>query len=139
MLPESGWVQAREGGKRPDLKGKVAFVVFSLPGCFLCNQPMHLARMRYKQLGSKGFVGIVVMSGVTAAERDQKILERKITCPVLLDTDLTIFRRFQCNGAPTTFLTDRNGLVSAVDLDQTNTKAFERRIKDLLAAAHPDS
>ncbi len=100
-----------------DFRGQVILLNFWATWCVPCQWEMPEMDKLYQTFKGQGFV---VLAVALDAEGTQTVgpfvRERKLTYPVLLDTELKAARQYKIMGPPTTFLIGREGELIGVAL-----------------------
>lgn len=123
-----------------ELRGKVLLVNFWATWCLPCQWEMPLMEKLYQAYRDRGFVVVAISVDQQGAGAVRPFVEsRKLTYPVLLDTQLEGARSFGLRGIPATFLIDRDGLVKGVTYGPKEWDGKEARavIESLLGSAKP--
>jgi len=124
------------------LRGKIVLVDFWEYTCVNCLKELPYVKTwynRYKQYGFE-IVGVhtpeFTFSGETAnvAAANQRL---GVTWPVVLDGDKQIWQRYQNAFWPHEYLFDVDGRLALDHVGEGDYPAMERKIQDLIRAAHP--
>ncbi len=104
-----------------NLKGKVLFINFWATWCAPCKQEMPSMQALYEKL-NKEFPNKFEMLAVNIDTQDVPLvvqmyaLDLKLKFPILLDTNGTIKSKYNTTGVPETFIIDKRGVVSKIDI-----------------------
>lgn len=137
----SGWI-----GSTPltpaDLRGKVVLVDFWEYTCINCLRTLPYLRTWYRRYGGDGFVIVGVHTPEFGFSGDrpnvaEAVKRLDVRWPVVLDDDMTIWKRYGNNVWPHEFLYDQNGtLVDSVEGEGSYPET-EAKIQALLKSANP--
>ncbi len=100
--------------KLSDFRGQVVMLNFWATWCGPCEAEMSSMEAIYKKYKDSGFVILAVDVGDSEVKVKRYIKEHNLTFPVLLDWSQAIAGDFAIRGLPTTFIIDKNGMISAV-------------------------
>ena len=106
-----------------ELRGKVVLVNFWATWCPPCRKEMPSLEALYERFSAKGFV-VLGISDEEAAKVDPFIRDRKITFPVLLDSDRKVNDMFVVEGLPMSFVYDREGKLVTQAMDMRTQNQF---------------
>ncbi|MCX8043308.1 MAG: redoxin domain-containing protein [Desulfobacterota bacterium] len=95
-------------GKKP-----FVFVIFS-PSCSHCQHELEFLQTQYTSQEFKGKLEIIAVSRGDTTSTDALVKKKKLSFPVLLDTNSTITARFPSfiGSVPLSYLVDRNGTIA---------------------------
>jgi thiol-disulfide isomerase/thioredoxin len=122
-----------------DLHGRVVLVEFWTFGCYNCrNVEPHVIEW-YRKYAQQGLVVIGVHTPETAYERDVEnvkryVREHALPYPVAIDTDSTVWSRYDNHAWPAWFLIDKQGTIRHVHVGEGGYAETEREIEALLRA-----
>ena len=94
-----------------DLKDKVAFIHFGTTSCSYCVKEMYALESFYRHHLAEGVVIFSIIGGEDRQSVMRYLSNLKISYPVLVDPDLSVMRRYNVTGVPTTYILDRLGVV----------------------------
>jgi len=98
------------------LKGQVVFLNFWATWCGPCRVEMPAIEQRYEALQDKGLVVLAVNFYEDRATVAPFVEQFALKFPVLLDTAGTVNELYRVRGYPTTFIIDREGIVSRLHI-----------------------
>jgi peroxiredoxin len=118
-----------------DLRGQVVLLNFWATWCAPCRAEMPELDAVAEAHRDAGFqvLAINVLEDAEAVRRFGK--ELNLNLPLLLDREGTIYRAYNVQGMPTSFLVDRDGVIRDVRYGVVSRGALERRLATLLAPA----
>ncbi|HOJ09887.1 MAG TPA: TlpA disulfide reductase family protein [Clostridiales bacterium] len=118
--------------KLTDYRGKVVFLNFWALWCPFCVQEMpDLNSANKKFLEGEDAVIITVNSGDSADKVKEFMKEKKLSLPVLLDTDGSISNAYGVSGIPITFIIDSEGAFYAYISGATNEKTLMEVVEEM--------
>jgi cytochrome c biogenesis protein CcdA/thiol-disulfide isomerase/thioredoxin len=122
------------------LRGKVVLIDFWTYSCINCVRALPYVRAWHEKYGDMGLVVIGVHSPEFAFEKSLRNVERevrdlRITYPVAVDNDYTIWRAFSNQYWPAHYFVDAVGKVRHTHFGEGEYDASERVIQQLLAEA----
>jgi peroxiredoxin len=92
------------------LRGRVAFLYFWATWCPHCSKELPSAVEKlHRELGARGLAVWAINIAEPAAHVAEWVERRRLTVPVLLDTDGTVTRAYRVTGTPTVILVGRDG------------------------------
>jgi cytochrome c biogenesis protein CcmG/thiol:disulfide interchange protein DsbE len=86
----------------------------------------------YKNFEKKGFAPFSVNAGQTRGVIESYLGKLRPTYPILLDADSSAARTFGVTGIPTTFMTDRKGIIRYRIAGEITTTALRKILLTLL-------
>ncbi len=122
------------------LKGKVVLIDFWTYSCINCLRAIPYVRAWWQKYKDDGLVVIGVHSPEFAFEHDidnvkKAVTNLKITYPVAIDNDFTIWRAFDNEYWPAHYFIDAKGRIRHEHFGEGNYDESERIIQQLLAEA----
>jgi cytochrome c biogenesis protein CcdA/thiol-disulfide isomerase/thioredoxin len=122
------------------LKGKVVVIDFWTYSCINCLRAIPYVRAWWQKYKNAGLVVIGVHSPEFAFEHDidnvkKAVTNLKITYPVAVDNDFTIWRAFENEYWPAHYFIDAQGRIRHEHFGEGNYDESERVIQQLLAEA----
>jgi cytochrome c biogenesis protein CcdA/thiol-disulfide isomerase/thioredoxin len=147
MLPVEGALPPLDGAvqwlnspplSREQLKGKVVLVDFWTYSCINCIRSVPYVRAWAERYKDQGLVVIGVHAPEFAFERDpanvrKAVADFRISYPVALDNNLTIWRAFNNRYWPAHYLADARGRLRYHHFGEGSTAETEQAIRALLA------
>jgi peroxiredoxin len=94
-----------------DQRGKIVFLNFWATWCVPCRVEMPEMEKLYQDFRPRGFVVLAVDFRESPAQVRRFAQELKLTYPVLIDEDGSVFQAYLVRGLPATYLIDRKGLM----------------------------
>lgn len=143
----SGGVWLDEGAPAPhhiaDYRGKVVLIDFWEYTCINCIRDFAVVKRWYAKYHPYGFdvigvhygefnIGFDVNNVRVAAQRF------RLPWPVLVDEKGTTWKAYQAQGWPDRFVIDPQGNIVMSLFGEGNNRVMEMKIRDLLAASHPE-
>jgi peroxiredoxin/YHS domain-containing protein len=121
-----------EGGKSSlaDFKGKVALVDFWGTWCGPCVKTVPELQKLHTKYSGKGFTVLGAAVGDTPEKVREFIKKRKVTYPMLLDSDG--WKNWGVKAVPAMFLIDKNGQIVRQWTGNANKKEVEKAVASLL-------
>ncbi|HTP04763.1 MAG TPA: TlpA disulfide reductase family protein [Nitrospirota bacterium] len=127
----------------PDLKGnhvaipggfggKVILLHFWATWCSYCINEMTSLEFLYKNFEKKGFSPFSVNVGQKRDAIESYLGKLRPTYPILLDADSSTVKTFGVTGIPTTFITDRKGIIRYKILGEITTTGLRKILLTLL-------
>ena len=101
-------------GRRVSLRehrGKVVFLNFWATWCGPCRIEMPEMEKLYQEFKARDFVILAVDFRESPAQVRRFTQELKLTYPVLIDEDGSVFQTYLVRGLPATYLIDRKGIM----------------------------
>ena len=136
------WINARPLSLKRELKGKVVLVDFWEYTCINCIRTLPALKQletRYKPYGFE-------IVGVHAPEFDFAYkpanvaigtTRQRISWPVVVDSDFSIWHAYDSNSWPNKFLIGANGIIVRQHSGEGGYGELERQIREELRKAHP--
>ena len=112
--------------------GKVLIVHFWASWCPPCFRELDALESLFGEYRERGFVPVSVNVGETKAAVTESLRNRKVTYPILLDTDSATARLYGVTGVPTTFVLDRAGSVTVKVLGEIDREGLRRILSGVL-------
>jgi peroxiredoxin len=106
-----------------NMQGKVVLVNFWATWCPPCRKEMPDLQSLYDRFKGDGLI-VFAISDEDAATVEPFIAARKVTYPVLLDSDRKVNGLFHVYGIPRTYVYDRNGRLVSQSIDMRTQKQF---------------
>ena len=133
-------------GSRPSMKGlrgKVVIVDFWEYTCINCVRTLPHLKQWYARYQKDGLEIIGVHKGEFEFASDTKNVERgyarfQLPYPAIADVKDEVWRAYNCNTWPDTFLIDRTGVIREVHQGEGDYGKEERLIQELLKQGHPE-
>jgi cytochrome c biogenesis protein CcdA/peroxiredoxin len=97
-----------------DLRGQVVLVNFWGTWCNPCKIEMPEFQTAYDQYRADGFMILAVNDGETAEQINQFGADLGLSFPLVMDEGSSIQRLYAISSYPTTFMIDRDGVITAV-------------------------
>lgn len=94
------------------LKGKVVLLNFWGTFCVPCRKEMPSMETLYKTYKDKGFLVVAVSADKSVEDVRDFIKDYKITFLVVIDKDKKVAKQYRVSSLPTSFLLNKNGLLS---------------------------
>jgi alkyl hydroperoxide reductase subunit AhpC len=126
-----------------ELKGRVVIVDFWDYTCINCIRTFPHLKKWYSRYHKDGLEIIGVHKGEFVFSDDPKNIERaharfQLPYPAIADVKAEIWRSYDCNTWPDTFLIDRSGVIREVHKGEGDYGKEERRIQELLKQGHSE-
>jgi len=112
--------------------GKVVAVHFWATWCPYCIKEIDALEALFGQYRERGFTPVSVNVGETKSVAEDFLRSRKVTYPILLDTDSSTAKLYGVTGIPTTFVLDRGGVVAFKILGEVNREGLRRILSGTL-------
>lgn len=134
-------------GGRPvtmaQMKGKVVLVDFWDYTCINCIRSLPHLKQWYSRYHGAGLEIVGVHKGELAFASEPKNVERayvrlKLPYPSLVDVDDRVWKAYDSNSWPNSFLIDRNGIIREVHTGEGTPGRFEQAIQEQLQKSRPD-
>jgi len=121
-----------------DLRGRVVLLEFWTFGCYNCRNVEPWIKAWHERFMDRGLVVIGVHSPEFAYERDIDAVKRylqqeKISYPVAVDNDYSIWNRYANHFWPAIYLIDKRGTIRYDRFGEGGYADTERTIRQLLA------
>ena len=122
-----------------DFRGQVVFVNFWATWCYPCRAEMPSMEALYQSYRHKGFTILAISSDLQSSEAVAPFVRAyNLTFPVLLDPDNVVGTRLQVRGIPTSYLLDKQGHLTGMELGAKNWhSANMRQLIEALLAESP--
>jgi thiol-disulfide isomerase/thioredoxin len=141
-----GAIWIGSSGSRPSMKGlrgKVVIVDFWEYTCINCVRTLPHLKQWYARYQKDGLEIIGVHKGEFEFASDTKNVERgyarfQLPYPAIADVKDEVWRAYNCNTWPDTFLIDRTGVIREVHQGEGDYGKEERLIQELLKQGHPE-
>jgi peroxiredoxin len=117
-----------------DYAGKTVVLNMWATWCGPCRNELPVIQNAYEQYQEKGveFLGVNMQESKSAVE--QFVTERKLTFPVLLDSDGTVSKALRISAVPTTYFIDGDGIIRAKLVGEMNSDTISKGINLALKA-----
>ena len=116
-----------------DLKGKPVLINFWATWCRPCIFEMPYIQEIYDEWSGKGLMVLAINRGESSSKVEQFLQSNNLSLPVLLDTKLDVFRRYNIRGIPTTFFIDKDGIIQEKIIGAFTSKApIENRLSKIM-------
>jgi cytochrome c biogenesis protein CcmG/thiol:disulfide interchange protein DsbE len=112
--------------------GKVVVVHFWTSWCPSCLREIEALESLCGEFRERGFAPVSVNVGETKAAAMEALRTRKVTYPILLDTDSATARLYGVRGVPTTFVVDRAGTIGVKVLGEIDRKGLRKVLAGML-------
>ena len=112
--------------------GKVVAVHFWATWCPYCIKEIEALEALFGQYRERGFIPVSVNVGEPKAVVTESLRNRKVTYPILLDTESATARLYGVAGVPTTFVLDRTGSVAFRVLGEIDLEGLRRILSGML-------
>jgi len=106
--------------------GKVLVVHFWASWCPACFRELEALESLFGEYRERGVAPVSVNVGETKAVVTESLRNRKVSYPILLDTDSATARLYGVAGVPTTFVLDRAGSVTVKVLGEIDREGLRR-------------
>ncbi|MBI5585131.1 MAG: TlpA family protein disulfide reductase [Deltaproteobacteria bacterium] len=116
-----------------DLKGGVGLLHFWASWCPYCLKEIMAVEALYQSYKSKGFRPYSINVGENLSAVEAYISSIRVSYSIPLDTDSSTAKKYGITGIPTTFITDRGGLIRYRILGEINKEGLHKLISALLA------
>ncbi|MFP4642561.1 MAG: TlpA family protein disulfide reductase [Dehalococcoidia bacterium] len=94
-----------------DIQGKAVLLNFWQTRCPPCVNEMPYLQQVYEEWADKGLEVLAINVGEGASKVEEFMESNDLSLPVLLDTNLSVAQLYRVQAFPTTFLTDKDGLI----------------------------
>jgi thiol-disulfide isomerase/thioredoxin len=111
-----------------DFRGRVVLINFWATWCAPCRAEMPEIEAAYQAHRGRGFEVVAINVQEGPAEVQPFMAELGLSFPALLDQDGTITRRYLARALPSTYLVDRNGVVSFSRLGPVTREMLEEQL-----------
>jgi len=116
-----------------DFKGKPVLINFWATWCRPCVFEMPYLQEIHDEWSGKGLVVLAINRGESSSKVEQFLQSNNLSLPVLLDTKLDVFRRYNIRGIPTTFFIDKDGIIQEKIIGRFTSKApIENRLSKIM-------
>ena len=112
--------------------GKVVVVHFWASWCPYCIKEIDALEALFGQYRERGFAPVSVNIGETKVVAAEFLRGRKVSYPILLDTDSATARLYGVTGIPTTFILNRAGAIEFKVLGEINREGLRRILSRML-------
>ena len=112
--------------------GKVVVVHFWASWCPACLREIEALESLFGEYRERGLAPVSVNVGETKAVASEALRTRKVTYPILLDTDAATARLYGVRGVPTTFVMDRAGSIGVKVLGEFDRHGLGRILAKML-------
>jgi cytochrome c biogenesis protein CcmG/thiol:disulfide interchange protein DsbE len=112
--------------------GKVVVVHFWASWCPACLREIEALESLFGEYRERGLAPVSVNVGETKAAATEALRTRKVTYPILLDTDAATARLYGVRGVPTTFVMDRAGSIGVKVLGELDRHGLRRILAKML-------
>jgi len=117
----------------PDaFRGRVVVVHFWASWCPPCLREIDALESLFGEYRERGLAPVSVNVGETKAVASEALRTRKVTYPILLDTDAATARLYGVRGVPTTFVMDRAGSIGVKVLGEFDRHGLGRILAKML-------
>ncbi len=117
-----------------NLQGQAVLVNFWATWCPPCRAEMPAIQQVYDKYRGQGVTVLAINLQESEAQVSNFAGQTRLTFPILIDQEGTVFARYRVNGLPSTFFVDRQGVIRTVTLGGPMTEAFiDSQVADLLA------
>lgn len=129
--------------KMEELKGKVVLIDFWEYTCINCVRTFSHLKQWYSRYHKDGLEIIGVHKGEFDFASDPRNVKRaykrfKLPYPAIVDVHDKIWKLYDSNFWPNSFLIDRNGIIREVHHGEGDYGKFEKEIQTLLKQDHPE-
>ena len=116
-----------------DLKGKPVLINFWATWCGPCVFEMPYLQEIHDEWSGKGLMVLAINRGESSSKVEQFLQSNNLSLPVLLDTKLDVFRRYNIRSIPTTFFIDKDGIIQVKVIGAfPNKEAIENRLSKIM-------
>jgi len=116
-----------------DLKGKPVLINFWATWCGPCVFEMPYLQEIHDEWSGKGLMVLAINRGESSSKVEQFLQSNNLSLPVLLDTKLDVFRRYNIRSIPTTFFIDKDGIIQVKVIGAfPNKEAIENRVSKIM-------
>jgi len=113
-------------------RGKILAVHFWASWCAPCFREIDALESLFGQYRERGFIPVSVNVGEPKAVVTESLRNRKVTYPILLDTESATARLYGVAGVPTTFVLERTGSVAFKVLGEIDHEGLRRILSGML-------
>jgi peroxiredoxin len=112
--------------------GKVVVVHFWASWCPACLREIDALESLFGEYRARGLAPVSINVGETKAAAAESLRNRKVTYPILLDTQSATARLYGVTGVPTTFILDRTGAIGLKVLGEIDREGLKRMLSRML-------
>ena len=94
-----------------DLHGKAVLLNFWQTRCPPCVHEMPYLQQVHEEWSDKGLIVLAINVGENSSKVNEFLQSYNLSLPVVLDTNLSVSRLYRIQAFPTSFLTDKYGLI----------------------------
>ncbi len=109
-----------------DLKGKVVLLHFWLSSCSYCVKEMYILESFCRRNKDRGVIAFSINAGEDKQVAERYVAKLNVSYPILLDPGLSTARRYGVSGVPTTYVLDRNGVLSFKIIGEINADQLDK-------------
>lgn len=120
-----------------DFRGRVVLLDFWATWCEPCHEAIPFFQALYERHRSRGFVVLGINQDAFTDGVPEFLKENRMTYPVALDPDNSLYEGYGVRGLPTTVILDGRGRIRErwVGFDRSAASEMERAVAALLAEA----
>lgn len=121
--------------KLSDYRGKIVFLNFWALWCPYCVEEMPDLNSANEKFAEDGEAIVVTVNAGDSLDKIKKFMEeKKISLPVLLDSDKSISMEYGASSIPLTYIIDKEGYLYAYIPGKTNEKTLLTIVEEIKAA-----
>lgn len=116
------------------LRGNVVLINFWATWCPPCRAEMSSLNKLYKEYKGKGFTVVAVSKDRSVTYVKDYLSKNPVDFPILMDFDNKASKQFRVFSLPTSFLLDKNGVITELFLgeEEWDSPKFKSKIKAIL-------
>lgn len=120
-----------------ELRGQPMLINIWASWCPPCRTEMPAMQRVYRDFKEQGFMILAVNATHqdTASAAANFVADKRLTFPILMDTDGVVSRSYQINSLPTSFFVGRDGIIREVVIGGMSETLIRTRVENLFEEA----